>query len=246
VARRITVRKIGRTVQARFRAPRPSDIPVIIINFNRLAYVKTLVERLVRDGFNEIYILDNASSYPPLLEWYKGCPAEVVHLDANLGKWALWQSGFYEGFRRRFYIYTDPDIVPDEACPPDYAERFLSCLARHPGLDKVGFGLRIDDLSDHYSKKTAVLEHEAKYWRKEIEPGVYSAPIDTTFALYRPGVQGLYELAAARLGAPYVARHLTWYEDSANLSEELLFYQQSVNDFNAGVEDRQKRTHWHR
>jgi hypothetical protein len=89
--------------------------------------------------------------------------------------------------------------------------------------------LRIDDLPDRYSFKREVQDWESQFWEHEIEHGVYRADIDTTFALYRPGTT--YSInRALRTGPPFVARHLPWYADSANLSEEELFYREHMSE----------------
>ncbi len=55
------------------------------------------------------------------------------------------------------------------------------------------------------------------------EPNIFKAPIDTTFAVYKPYFKGeiidtqhLY----LRTGFPYSVKHLPWYIDNNNLSEE--------------------------
>mgnify|MGYP002241251986 FL=1 len=68
------------------------EIPIIINNFNRLTTLRLLTETLTACGYTNIYILDNASTYPPLLEYYKTCPFTVFHLNQNLGFKALWES----------------------------------------------------------------------------------------------------------------------------------------------------------
>jgi hypothetical protein len=94
----------------------------------------------------------------------------------------------------------------------------------------VGFGLKIDDLDDTHYLKELVLEWEKKYWVNEIEPNVYIAPIDTTFALYRPELKGGSELNALRTGANFIARHLTWYIKINSTTEEEMNYINSAND----------------
>ena len=47
----------------------------------------------------------------------------------------------------------------------------------------------------------------------EIEPGLFKSKIDTTFALYRPGKSYQCWETTIRTGAPYLLRHLPWYED---------------------------------
>ena len=67
-----------------------------------------------------------------------------------------------------------------------------------------------------------VLNWEKQFWNREIEPGVFKAPIDTTFALYRPSFE--FSKSALRTGQPYVARHLPWYLNLAALPEDEQYY----------------------
>ena len=46
------------------------NIPIIINNRNRLTYMKMLISSLEKRGYNNIYIIDNDSTYPPLLDYY--------------------------------------------------------------------------------------------------------------------------------------------------------------------------------
>ena len=68
-----------------------ADIPVYINNRDRLTSTKALTEWLLRAGTKNIVILDNDSTCPPLLEWYKSLPegTEVVR-QGNLGPWGFW------------------------------------------------------------------------------------------------------------------------------------------------------------
>ena len=214
-------------------------IPIIINNRNRLSFLKTLIHSLESRGYTNIYIIDNASSYPPLLNWYeKECAYKVYRLNQNLGHLALWKSGIIKQFRKDYFVYTDPDVVPDENCPADFMEVFLSILKKYPFIEKVGFALKIDDLPDSFDKKKEVTDWEQQFWRRRIENNLplYKAAIDTTFALYRPYylLGGNLHSPHIRVGEPYVAKHLPWYSDSAHLLEEDIYYIQHSETF----------THW--
>lgn len=206
------------------------DIPIIINNYNRLSFLKSLVNSLTVRGYKNIYILDNNSSYPPLLEYYKNCPYNVVMLGKNIGYKALWESGIFDKFKDSYYVYTDSDMEIDEGCPDDFMQHFVDLLKKYPFSQKVGFGLRIDDLPDHFVNKDKVIAHESSFWEKEIEPGLFKAAIDTTFALYRPyckGVASIYQ-EVYRTGGAYLIRHLPWYADSGNLTEEEQYYVNTI------------------
>lgn len=202
------------------------EIPIIINNYNRLTTLRRLIDALTSRGYSRIYILDNDSSYPPLLEYYATCPFEVIRLGRNIGFKALWESEARKRFCGDYYAYTDSDVVPAEDCPADFMDHFLRELRRHPLARKVGFSLRIDNLPDHFAQKRQVIEAEEKYYRHPVSGGLYQAPIDTTFALYRPrvGLSRSRAVEAYRTAAPYQAEHLPWYTDSARPSEEERYY----------------------
>lgn len=218
---------------SRHICPPPTDakkIPVIINNFNRLTTLKRLIASLTSRGIDNIIILDNASTYPPLLEWYKNCGHTVIHLEGNLGFKALWKSRLTKNlYRKGWYIYTDSDVELAKDCPDDIIERMLHVMTvERPSALKTGPSLLINDLPDCFANKTDVIAHEQKFWEHR-EGDLFRAPIDTTFALYRP-MSGLNRSRAAegyRLAPPYALRHLPWYADSANPSVEELFYRQA-------------------
>lgn len=202
-------------------------IPVIINNFNRLDTMKQLIGSLEKRGYQNIYIIDNLSSYPPLLEYYKTCKYPVFRLDKNIGMNALWGSGLIEKFRDDYFVYTDSDMVPVEECPDDFLLFFLQALKKHKLAQKVGFSLKIDDLPDCYAMKDVVISVERDYYRFQHEEMLYWAPIATTFALYRPRakrIHGNYYIEMYRTAYPYMARHLPWYMDSKNPDEENSYY----------------------
>lgn len=218
---------------------RAEDSPVFIIARDRVFALRQLIAWLEGAGMARIVILDNDSSYPELLEYLENSPHEVVKLGRNMGHTCPWDSGAVQLLAPgQFFVVTDPDVVPSEDCPTHAVLRFYELLARHTPTVKAGFGLRIDDLPDHYRLKDSVVTWEGRYWESPVEPGVYAAPIDTTFALYRPGAE--YSLGPGlRTGEPYLARHLPWYADSDELSEEDAYYRQrasaSINSWDADV-----------
>lgn len=211
-------------------------VPIVINNYNRLGYLLRLIASLECRGYTNIYIIDNCSSYPPLLDYYDSCPYHVFRLERNIGYLALWKSGIYDLFKRSYYVYTDSDMEIDPLCPDNFMERFIEVMNDYPLCQKVGFGIRTDDLPECYSNRTKVIEWESQFWKNQVELGLYRAQIDTTFALYRPfckGVASAYHLTF-RTGYPYLIRHLPWYVDSNNLDEEERYYLSSISS----------STHW--
>jgi hypothetical protein len=203
--------------------------PIIINNFNRLEYLQQQIEWLLKAGQTNLHIIDNASTYEPLLKYYKTAPATVYMLDKNVGHESFWKTHLHQRFGKYYHVYTDPDVLPDENTPTDFMFYFKSLLDKYPTIQKVGFGLKINDLPDYYSKKQEVINWESKMYNNEIEKGVYKSKIDTTFALYRPGAFLQCWETTLRTGNPYTLRHMPWYENPSQLNEETVYYVNSIN-----------------
>jgi hypothetical protein len=202
-------------------------VPIFIPVRDRLEPLLQLLGWFESIGQNDIWLIDNASTYEPLVDYLAATTHHVVRLTDNLGHRSPWLSGTVQRVaHERSFVVSDPDVVPDPACPHDVLDHLAEILARYPDIDKVGLGLRIDDLPEHYALRADVIDWEGKFWDPaiEIEPGIYAAGVDTTFALYRPLDRRHELMRAVRTGKPYVARHLPWYQDTANLSEEDAYY----------------------
>lgn len=61
----------------------PETIPVFIISFNRLSYVKQIVEWLEKYNFRNINIIDNNSSFTPLLQYLNGLKYTGSYMKEN-------------------------------------------------------------------------------------------------------------------------------------------------------------------
>lgn len=212
------------------------EIPIIINNYNRLECLKLLLDRLDILGYNNIYILDNNSTYPPLLEYYQTCELNVIRLKKNYGHLSLWKSMKFLNFIDDYYVYSDPDVVPIEECPENFLEIFKKQLESNRKLKKIGLSLKIDDLPETYKDKLEVINWENQFSKFRVSELFFKAPVDTTFALYKPwswaGASSIY--LHYRSDYPYQARHLPWYSDSENPTEEDRYYKASIK----------KNTHW--
>lgn len=199
--------------------------PIVVICRDRFTPVRELLCWLTAAGYTRPILLDNASTYPPLVDFLATTDAEVVRLGSNMGHLAPWSTELRERLDPEGpFVVTDCDVVPDEDCPADVVEHLAGVLLRYANVDKVGLGLRIDDLPDCYALKAEVLEWESLFWESEIAPGVFQAGVDTTFALYRSPAERHSCDRALRTGAPYRARHLPWYADSARPTDEQRYY----------------------
>ena len=128
--------------------------PIFIVVRDLLSPLQELVGWLERAGQERIVLVDNDSTYPPMVDYLSTTPHTVVRCGWNMGHRSPWLSGaIFEMADEQSYVVTDPDIVPDEDCPLDAIDHFAEILDAHPEVHRVGFGLRIDDLPDHYDPR---------------------------------------------------------------------------------------------
>lgn len=233
---RIIIKKIKFFLQLRYlhimeltfpsKIKNARDIPILINSYNRMETLIKLIDSLEKRNYKNIYIIDNQSSYPPLLAYYNTCKYKVIRLEKNMGFKALWKSHLRDMFCNDYYIYTDSDVVLCAYCPDDVIEHLFHLLKKHKYAAKIGLSLRIDNLPDCYQFKQQVIARESRAYKNLKEDNLYRTPTDTTFAIYRPRV-GLCRsqyAEAYRTAPPYQMEHLPWYSDSSNLSEDELYY----------------------
>ena len=177
------------------------DIPVFIISYDRLTLLKTLIASLEKVGISNIHIIDNASTYPPLLEFYKETEYDVIYVGENLGSRVFWKSEIFDKYRDDFYVVTDSDLELVDDCPDDLIPFLFRTLKKYPFVRKVGVSLKIDDIPE-----TSVLGKDVKEWENQFfkapikGANAYYASVDTTFAIYLPDrlAEGIPFLRAIR------------------------------------------------
>jgi hypothetical protein len=195
----------------------PESCPIYINVRDRVTPLRQLVSWLERAGHERIILLDNDSSWPPLIEYLYASPHEVVWLGRNVGSRSLWRMGMVPSER---FVFTDPDLIPSAECPLDAVLRLSEMLDRFPLFPKAGLGLVLDDLPPGGTldwERSLVSPARALRGRR----GGYASLIDTTFALYQPGHPFSY--TAIRMGAPLQAVHQPWLP-SDGLSDEDAYY----------------------
>lgn len=210
----------------------PIEIPIIIINYNQLLYLKQLLNFLIKREFKNIIIIDNKSTFPPLLEYYNEIKKHVTieFMEENYGHAVFFKdNNLQEKYGKGFYVITDADIVPNKDLPDDFIRQLLMHLKKHwRQINKVGFALRLDDVPEENILKEKILKWEEKFWQLKDSEGIYVAPLDTTFALYKPGYPKRYDhisyLSAHRFANNFTAKHGGWYIDQNKMTEEQRFF----------------------
>lgn len=201
----------------------------IVLNYNLLTLLQNTCEWCASHGL-DVIIVDNASDYEPLLEWYKTCPYKVLRMDKNYGHRVVWEQWLFKQLgisADDLFILTDPDLEYTNI-PDDFLEVMQEGFRRYPKVQKVGFSLEIDDLPDTELGKQAY-KHELRFWQSPLDDLFYEAEIDTTFAMCR--VQGYSTYNCLRIAPPYSVKHLPWwYDDIEKLPIDERNYLQTANE----------------
>lgn len=202
------------------------NTPIFITSKDRVTYLWRLIQRLEETGYTNIHIVDNGSTYQPMLEFLELIEYPVHRPDpTEHPERSLWEGHVIDGSGKLgdWYVQTDCDILPP--AQTGWLEKLRDLLERYPDFPKAGLALRIDDLPDHYARKAEVIGWETNFWQRNPEPDVYIADIDTTLALYRPNQRWEdVPMVALRLGGPWQCQHLPWYENSSQPTEEEKYY----------------------
>jgi hypothetical protein len=217
-------------------------VPVFIISFNRLACLQKLVAWLESAELAEPIIVDNGSTYRPLLDWFDGIRGTIPILDFkdNYGPYRIWEQRLFDAHTtpaQPFYVVTDPDIVPIAECPKDAIPRLVDTW-KELRCPKVGLSLRLETIPD-----TLPTGAEIRAWETTLQsesalrsrgagrlPRCYGSLLDTTFQVnHRDLLPPSYGSPGIRLAHPYQADHLGYHFDPHHLSDEEKFYWETAS-----------------
>jgi hypothetical protein len=221
-------------IQPRARERKKPVVPALINVRNWFSTTKKLADDCAARGMRVI-LVDNASTYEPLLDWYSQCPYEVVRLATNLGHHAPWLSGTVAMTKAYWYVVSDCDLDIGDV-PQNVNDMLMEGhLQSNYRLQKCGLSLKIDDLPEWQSKAK---EYESQYWKeKSHDDRFYIANTDTTFAMYSIRSQYRRIRPAWRTAPPYCARHIPWYIDCENMNDEERFYFNNASRSNSWKPD---------
>jgi hypothetical protein len=216
----------------------PKTIPVIIINFNQLKALKQLIDFLLERKFTKIFIIDNHSTYEPLLNYYNKIEksVKIIKLDTNEGHMVFFKNeNLFNKLAQGFFILTDPDILPNKRLPKNFMRILIKNLLKYDEwVTKVGFALDVLNIPDSYPAKDKVKAWEQRFWKNEVEKDIYLTSLDTTFALYKPLSYAEYHendnhFKALRIAGDFTCDHLGWHIDYSNLTDEQKYYREHTS-----------------
>jgi len=205
-----------------------TEVPVIIISYNNLGYVKNMVRQLKEIGINNkfIWIWDNFSTCDEMVQYLKEIANiyNVVQNKENLGPRFFVQDDVFE-ILPEFFAVTDPDLELNANLPTDFLEVLKGLTIKNSSF-KAGFALAIGDEENideslttfQFGRDFTVRDWESRFWIDKLHQTddleVYSALTDTTFAVYNKKFVGNTFLNGLRVAGDYTCKHLPWYKDN--------------------------------
>lgn len=198
-------------------------IPVIINNRNLLTWPKAMVDAISNfEMVDEIIILDNGSTYQPLLDWYEQTNIRVVKID-NTGHRAPWDSGLVEKLNSEYYVVTDPDLDLSKT-PVDCIKQSVDILKKFPEHGKVGLSLMCDDIPPEspYYQHIQNYEKQRQLNSNVLDNHFLNVVVDTTFAVYN--VKHYFIGGVSLIN--HKAKHIPWYltHDERKNNDEFMYY----------------------
>ena len=224
---------------------------IFIMNYNWLEWTQKQAAFYTACGHNVI-IVDNDSTYPELLEWYRNCPYKVLTTAGyklSCQNRFIWEMGLHDTIEGNYYAVTDSDLGVDNI-PSDFADLLIDHIEKTPEIIKAGFSLETNDLpNNRYA--SLYKKSETQHIREIDIDGFVNMPIDTTFAIYSKErcnnldklwkkngedvprganafLDDRYFYRAHRSPFPYTAKHMPWYLFINNLNKEQLFHIQNA------------------
>jgi hypothetical protein len=231
------------------------NIPIIILNRDRLESTKQLVSLLINRNYNNIVILDNGSTYEPLLDWYSSSTdfqiyfnMTVAHNHHALHNLLSIQDEFFVSLlQNSWYVFTDSDLILHDTVPDNFIDDLINICIKY-NKDKVGLGIHVNDMHKELFTDAAYWElmefmkdYENQFTRNggpygivEIQSAdnpcvLYDAPIDTTFAVCKPNSQPIGSRNCIRTGYPYLSKHLPFYYDINSYPADELYYLKHIS-----------------
>lgn len=228
----------------------PGTIPIFINNFNRFTSLRFQIEWLtsIHDKVS-IIVVDNNSDYLPLLEYYKSLNyqnVQVVYLGINS---CLHGIGYLLGKLRGVekYVVTDSDLLPYAETPENIISHLEKLLDKYPSYNHVGPSLEINDIPRCNPLQEKIVHHESQYWpplAKRINEDLVIAPIDSTFAMYRKTSNFFLRYPALRTARPYTLKHLDWYINKENPTDEMAYYMKTCKPIATWATEAKRNLVW--
>jgi hypothetical protein len=206
-----------------------TEIPVIIVSYNNSEYVQNMALQLSRYQIRPI-VIDNNSTNPTSIVTLEMLARDkhisLARSKHNFGPMVGFLPEIYSKLPEEF-AYTDPDLKFHNSLPDDFLVA-LANISKQFCTFKAGMALTLEpkhllanstrtvrrETPIKYQSLVGIEDWENQFWRMRIEHPMfqlYSADIDTTFAVYRKSNFKGDFYDAIRVAGEFSAIHLPWF-----------------------------------
>lgn len=190
------------------------NMPVFVIGYNQLTYIRNMVRQLERYT-TDINVIDNNSDFQPLLDYYENeFKYTLLKQKVNYGH-KVFEYEFIQKLTGDLYILTDPDLQFNPNLPDDFIDQLVA-ISNYFKMHKTGFALLIDadDIrTDVIYKGCTIKDWERRFWayRLNYPPNpsmeIFYADIDTTFCLINRRIGP----SSIRVAGDFTCMHIPWH-----------------------------------
>lgn len=208
------------------------NIPVLVVAYNNWPYVEMMCDQLSRFSVMPIIINNKSSDLVTndrLQSLADSGRAVLINMPKNYGHMV----GFVDKIYRILpdvFAYTDPDIKFPPTLPSDFLHQLKNLAELHCSY-KAGLALSLSvdgvracaersnvvNLTEpfFFARNFDVQEWESFFWCKRLASmshEIYSAPVDTTFAVYlKKNFNGNFLHNSIRVAGDFSSIHLPWF-----------------------------------
>jgi len=213
-------------------------IPLYIPTFNNPTYTRNFIEQALKFNFSEIIILDNNSTFEPMISFLDEVESKVkvIRFNENLGPHFILRDPDYYKSLPNVFALSDPDVEFPKNLGQDFLKEMIE-LGEKNKVGKVGFAIDIPKKEEFLElivnldgELRNMFEWEQQFWKNEIDKTsgndpVYLTTLDTQFAVYNKDYFSPEDrYRAIRIGGKYTSKHLGFYKNSIVPREEADFY----------------------
>jgi hypothetical protein len=199
------------------------NVSIAIISYNNLTFLEKMINQVLKYT-NDIVIIDNKSTYQPLLDFFKTNENKytILNMEKNHGH-TVYKIDTVKKILGPLYLLTDPDIELPSTLPKNFVRQFYDLTKKYK-IHKIGVAL--DIFSDNIRTDVKALgfhgvwntikDWEKQFWKKRIEDKdfeLYSGDVDTTFCFVNEPNTIYKNLPIRIAGVDYTSKHLPWYKN---------------------------------
>jgi hypothetical protein len=166
-------------------------------------------------------------------------------LNQNYGNEIIYKN-FILKYLPNFFAFTDSDILFNKKLDPKFLYKMKKYTEKYK-IQKIGFAIDIFDKKNlkkikcRYAYRSTkgkikirykpLRSVELNHWKKRIalNPDIYGADVDTTFAVYNKKYFEKNRVKALRIASNYTSVHLPWMKYDKIKNKELNLYLKNKN-----------------